>query len=332
MDWQFRVVGVELGSTTATVDEDARFEKLRTEALELTRHLGEVRDRLESLLGQRAYLRFTLLAQRGEGAPQPVLGVVRTTFTYVGEAEAALAKELREQEDRARELSEALQPLLVKMRNPTATGRTVRVDVEVQQEATIGLRYHVDGAGWSPAYNARLVGDDRIELAYFGVVRQHTGEDWTDASVSLSTADTQGSSVLPELEPWYLGRDDGLSLDTGVIVAPLASDAGPTGGGLIASNLTATVEGTGAVVFSLPDRRTVPGDGASQRLPLGTQTFAAALDYTTVPKLVQEVHRRASLRRRHRGFRGGRGRRPRTAGPAEARQRSARRGPPEERR
>jgi len=293
-----RVIGVELVSGTGEVDEDTRYEKIRTDALELTHRLGEVRDRIEALLGQRAYLRFTLLAQRGEGAPQPPLSEVRSTLSYVGEAEAEIAKKLREQEEAAQELGKELKPLLVKMNNPVATGRTARVEIETGGgKVDVGLRYQVNGASWMPSYNARLLADDTVEIEYFGVVHQGTGEDWTDARLSLSTANASGSAVLPTLAPWYLGRESqSFSLDPGSLASPLTHGEGPTDSGLISSKLTARIEGAGAVVFAVAGERTIAGDGSSQRLAFGTQTFSAALDYATVPKLVPEVHRRASIR------------------------------------
>jgi uncharacterized protein (TIGR02231 family) len=294
-----RIVGVELLSPTGEVVEDARYESIREEALELTQKLGAVRDRIEALLGQRAYLRFTLLAQRGEGAPQPALATVRDTLTYVGSAEAELARQLREEEEKAKELGEDLQPLLVKMKNPVATGRTARVEIEASGgKTTVGLRYQVDGARWEPAYNARLLDDDRVELEYFGIVRQNTGESWTDAKIALSTANAAGTARLPTLTPWFLGREDGssFSLDPGSVATEVASGEGPPESELVSSELTATIEGSGAVVFAIDGKRTIQGDDSSQRLALGQQVFTAKLDYATVPKLVPEVHRRASIR------------------------------------
>jgi uncharacterized protein (TIGR02231 family) len=217
----------------------------------------------------------------------------------VGEAEAEIARQLREQEEAGKELGEKLHPLLIKMKNPIATGRVVKVEVEAKGgKATIGLRYQVNGASWSPAYNARLLEDDKVELEYFGVVRQNTGEAWTDAQLFLSTANAAGSATLPALTPWYLGRDDSsaISLDTGAIASRVTHGEGPAGSGLVSSDLTARVEGAGAVVFAIDGKRTIAGDGSSQRLTVGTQIFTAVLDYATVPKLLPEVQRRASIR------------------------------------
>ena len=72
-------------------------------------------------------------------------------------------------------------PLLLKLEDPLATGRTVKVDLDVAKagDVELALRYAVVGAGWTPSYSARLdPGTGRIELEVYGVVTQSTGEDW----------------------------------------------------------------------------------------------------------------------------------------------------------
>ncbi len=43
-----------------------------------------------------------------------------------------------------------------------------------------------------------------IELAYYGNVRQQTGENWDNVKLSLSTARPSVGARMPELEPWWL--------------------------------------------------------------------------------------------------------------------------------
>ena len=51
------------------------------------------------------------------------------------------------------------------------------------------LSYSMPNAGWTPAYTARLRSTDRaIDLSYFGVVQNGTGEDWNNIALTLSTA------------------------------------------------------------------------------------------------------------------------------------------------
>lgn len=304
LDGPARIVAVELLSATAEVEESAHSDALRADALRRTEELGRIRDRIESLLAQRAYLRGTLLSGPVDGQSRADLKEVRSTLDYVGEAERDIARLLREQEERAGELDEELQPLLVKLDNPLATGQKVRVELAMDSpgEVAIALRYQVWGAGWTPSYNARLQGE-QIEFEYQGVVTQSTQEDWTDAAVLLSTANPSSSGAMPEMNPWYLGRDGwyggdvGTNLDAGrgYSESPAGGTAAASTGGLLDSRMEAAVQGSGAVVFAVPGRRTIAGDGSAQRIPVGTQTFATTIELAAVPKLVPEVFRRARV-------------------------------------
>lgn len=305
-----RIVGVELVSGAGEVEETERIASIRDQSLELTDELGEVRDRIESLLAQREYLRSTLLVDRGDGVSQPALDQIRGTLTYLGETEKEIATALRVEETRAKALDEDLSPLLIKLDNPNATGMTVKVELEVDEAGPleVELRYQVFGASWTPSYNARLdAASDQVELEYFGVVTQHTGEDWDDVELELSTANPSVSGALPELRPWFLGRDaygastrvvDNIAGGRGHFETGTSSPGAPPApaDALIASTMAADVGGSGAVVFAIQGRRSIAGDGSAQRLPVGTQTFAAKMELSTVPKAAPQVFRRANIR------------------------------------
>lgn len=295
-----RIVAVENVSGAGEVRDDARIEQVRTDAETLVDKLGDVRDRIESLLAERQYLR-TALVPDGATTIQTV-AQVRSGLTFVSESERQIAHDLREQEDEAKELAEKLEPLLTKLDDPLATGQPVRVDVEVDKAGPVrvGLRYAVLGAGWSPSYSARLdPATGEVELEIYGVVAQSTSEDWTDADIALSTADPTGRGNVPDLVPWTLGRSGGVgvygALDLGTGATTGAPPAAATGG-VVDSQLEARVEGRGAVVFGIEGKRTIRGDGSPQRLPVGVQKLAGAVTLATIPKVAPEVQRRATVR------------------------------------
>lgn len=302
-----RIVGVELVSGRGKVVDTERVTALRKQAQEVADQLGEVRDRVESLLAQRDVLRG--MVKPGGDRPLASLEQMRTTLAYVGDAERDLAARLRKELEAAGKLDEALQPLLIQLADPLATGQTVRVDLEAGaagsggsrgDKSEIALSYQVAGASWRPSYNARL--DDatgQVTLEYAGIVVQDTGEAWTNASLLLSTADPAVSGDLPRLEPWYLGSGGyNLEAGSGYSSAPdneyRPMDKPPTSA--VSSEMTATVQGSGTAVFAIPGRRTIAGDGSEQRVPIGTQTFRSTIELATVPKLVPEVYRRARVR------------------------------------
>jgi hypothetical protein len=90
------------------------------------------------------------------------------------------------------------------------TDRIVEVVAIVElarPDAELELEYFIPGARWTPAYDlhyASARGQIRIETA--AVVRQTTGEDWTDAALSFSTAMPGRGIDAPELLAWTLGE------------------------------------------------------------------------------------------------------------------------------
>ena len=303
-----RIVGVELVSAAAEVDDTKRIEGIRDEAKKITAELGDVRDRIEALLAQRSYLRSTLLKGQVQGQSRPALTEVRSSLEFVGKAEQQIAADLRVQEEKAKELGEDLMPLLVKLKNPIATGQKVRVEVDASKAASldVSLRYQVTGASWIPSYNARLAtASKQMDLDVQGVVTQHTREDWTDVDLFLSTANPSRSGTAPSLQPWYLGRENyggNYNLSSNLAQGGGHYGTGEGGGGraggdgVIASDMQAAVEGGGAVVFAVKGKRTVKGDGSSQRIPVGSQTLATEIELASVPKLMPELYRRARIR------------------------------------
>ena len=65
--------------------------------------------------------------------------------------------------------------------------------------------YLVQSANWYPLYDARVISESKqVELSYFGMIHQSTGEDWKDILLTLSTAEPMSVKSLPELERWFI--------------------------------------------------------------------------------------------------------------------------------
>lgn len=294
-----RIVGVEVVSASREVHEDdAALETVRKEAEAKVDALGLVRDRIESLLAERVFLRSALVAPEATTAQS--VAQVESGLRFVATTEARISKELRQQQEQAEDLAEDLHPLLVKMQDPLASGQPVQVDLEVETpgKVRLALEYAVPGAGWSPAYNARL--DPKtgvVDLDVYGVVQQRTAEDWTDAEILLSTANPAAPATAEQLVPWALGRSGSAgayNLESGTGATTGAPPA-PSGGGVVGGELTADVQRGGVVVLAIPGKRTIRGDGSPQRLPVGTQRLSATSSLLTVPKLEPAVSRRTRV-------------------------------------
>ncbi len=91
-----------------------------------------------------------------------------------------------------------------------AGGKTLREAVIVVDNADgkageVSLNYLVSAASWRPHYKLRAQQqaqgqpDDQVTLEYLAAIYQRSGEDWTDADITLSTAQPQLNAAPPEL-------------------------------------------------------------------------------------------------------------------------------------
>jgi uncharacterized protein DUF4139/uncharacterized protein DUF4140 len=87
--------------------------------------------------------------------------------------------------------------------------KEIIVKIENDKAGNVNLQptYLVQNASWYPVYDARLLSQSKtIEMNYFGMIQQSTGEDWENISLTLSTAEPMTAKFLPELSPWYINN------------------------------------------------------------------------------------------------------------------------------
>jgi len=115
------------------------------------------------------------------------------------------ALELQEQKDETQK-----QIALLKRKRSELTAGYTRMQREAlvyltkdsDEPATISLRYLVSQVSWYPQYNLRSDEKrDSVSMEYNGLVRQMSGEDWTNVKLTLSTAQPTFTSEPPVIEP-----------------------------------------------------------------------------------------------------------------------------------
>lgn len=80
----------------------------------------------------------------------------------------------------------------------------ITVSGETAGVGNITLTYMLGNAGWTPSYDLRAKGTGAMQLAYKAQVFQHTGSDWNDVKLTLSTANPSQNNVRPILNTWWL--------------------------------------------------------------------------------------------------------------------------------
>jgi len=193
---------------------------------------------------------------------------------------------------------------------------TVRLSAEAAGKLDVSLSYALAGASWTPAYDARLHSEKRqVQLDAFGLVRNATGEDWKGVALTLSTARPGLGGSAPEIAPWYVDVSrpvvysktgaSSMAFDRaigGVVAAPKAvfSNSVMMAGEVPSPETEPQVQGLLAVAgvesaatsasFKIATPVTLASDNTPQRLPLGSATLAADLQYQATPKLQETAY------------------------------------------
>lgn len=283
----------------------AELERQRREAQEEVASLADADDVQAQLdvflaqLGRRAGGSFAKSVAAGETSAD--LGEFTESLASRLTAVRTKRRELTRQQEEAEERLAAAERRLaavMEQRSPDRRSVAVALAVESEAEVEIELSYVVAGASWSSTYDVRLA-DDRLTLSWFGLITQHTGEDWPECELKLSTARPTVSAKVPELDPWYLDRRRPPVPMAPAAVA-LSAERGAAGGGHRAKRSFADVEaiveqGITAATYTPPRPVAVPADGAAHRATIASLDLETELDYITAPVRSADVHLRATV-------------------------------------
>ncbi len=184
---------------------------------------------------------------------------------------------------------------------------TVRLDAATIGKLDLSLSYTVPGASWTPSYDARVNSHEKsIALAYYGLVRQNTGEEWKDVALTLSTARPSMGGAAPEVRPWaldvFVPRPEPMPIVFGTSAREMRmkTAAAPASFGAVtlgavadsppppkdATFATATIDQAAtSASFKISALSNVPSDNSPQKIPVTTSALAANPEYLTTPKL-----------------------------------------------
>ena len=223
------VTSVKVEATGAEVKrvdiERIEPEKLRTE--EAKQVLAEIEkvdvesDRLSqernALSGARdGLLRLSPTVPQGDPLKTPVKlnsGGWAQGAGFSADQLGKVQAKLRDGERAQKKLQEKRAMLLDQARklgNPqTTSGWKVVAQVSGNGPATLTLTYLVHGAMWTPTWDLQLQPDtNTVNLSLAGLVAQSSGEDWTNATLLLSTAIPSHAAKVPRLATWKIGVAD----------------------------------------------------------------------------------------------------------------------------
>ncbi|RXK54492.1 mucoidy inhibitor MuiA family protein [Oleiharenicola lentus] len=314
---QASILDVSAKQTYVDYTPDARVKELEDQLKAFAKQMRGYDDRANLLNTQQAMLdrmEAALFALPTKDVPRPELNQFTTSLNFLIEQKSKLVTEratLDEQREELQNRANTVQAQLQELRGAGGKAfKTVTVRVAAAQAGSleVALSYTVPGASWVPSYDARVASSERtVQLDYFGIVRQGTGEDWKDVALTLSTARPSLGGAAPVLSVWQLDLYNPIALReqaersrrndmmmAKAAAAPSVNMQTLTTNGVgneadfelkDARYSSATIEaGATSASFKIAVSSSIPSDNSPQKVPVTSAALKAVPEYLTVPK------------------------------------------------
>jgi uncharacterized protein (TIGR02231 family) len=182
----------------------------------------------------------------------------------------------------------------------------VTIYAEAATACDLEYSYFLSGVQWTPKYEVRADSlAQRVELNFFAIIRQTSGEDLSGSNVEISTARPAVSGELPELAPWRLdiyqppvyqsyGR-----AEKGNRVAAMEMPEAPQAVTLAADTAMAPPEVRNeatSMSYVLTQKIALPSDNQPHKILVSSSGGEAQFEYLAIPKLAKAASLTAELK------------------------------------
>jgi uncharacterized protein (TIGR02231 family) len=206
---------------------------------------------------------------------------------------------LQQQEKRLTEIRTRLERQLAEMKaglNMNAPEILVTVKtLGPVSNARIELSYLVTQASWIPFYDLRVKDTKSpLQLVSKAYITQHTGEDWINVILKLSTSNPNEGGTKPELPVDYLSFSEPVSNSQDVVrmksMRTRRADYATEEKAMAPSTGIATVvQGEVSIEFNVASAYTIPTDNHRHQVDLSVSNLNAGYAYGAVPKLDKDA-------------------------------------------
>jgi len=195
------------------------------------------------------------------------------------------------------------------------------ISAHKESEVELMLSYVVMGASWHAQYDVRVESNkEDLDLTYYGVITNNSLDDWTDAALSLSTAQPSVGGAPPELTTKFIGfrtyqyshawaAPSSSSMTRNLRAEHQISDI-PAWDGVVGGMreevdarpaplavMTAGVQESSICTnFTIPRRSTILSDGKPHKVTVRIVPLKAKFVYVVKPKLSTYAYLKASIR------------------------------------
>lgn len=225
---------------------------------------------------------------------------------FLEEKRSSYQEKIRRSDEKLEKLKKEISKVTVEFNAETQVAKTSGTEVEVSyvksgDRGRVELEYMVTNVSWSSVYDLRGSAEgSEFQLVSHAIIRQNSGENWKNATVTLSTARPSTAISPGLLMPWRVAAD---SLFGG---RPAKNTMGKLSGGSAARDeegeesapATDTLDAseTTTVSITLPGRENIQSDNSDHKVTLSTAPLKGVLTHVAVPSLSSYVFLKARLK------------------------------------
>jgi uncharacterized protein (TIGR02231 family) len=321
------IAGLEVKRSFLAQSGEKRAQELDEQIRDLERRSGSLDAKKAGLASQKAFVESIRVAWGDRISKELAIG--RPTAAELLEATGFVGAQVTRTEEQGRDIEAEKKALADKIdalrrQRDEATGsrrkevKNIEVLLEVTRggQLTLELSAVIPQAGWTPAYDVRLAPDaTTAELTFRALVRQHTGEDWNDIDLTLSTARPASGGAPPDMNPWRVSLlRPQLAMKSSLYRAAPASAAPVMDrkmGGMLSENAmpeeamadeapaafeTARASNEqSSVAFHIPRTLDIPSDNSQHASVVAIETLPVSLEYQAIPKLSPHVFLKSEI-------------------------------------
>lgn len=319
------ITGLEIKRLFLEQSGEKRVQELQEEIRILEKRSAGLDAKKAGVTAQKAFLESIRVAwgdriSKELAVGKPTAAELQDASIFVGAGITRAEEQSREIDFDKKTVKDKIDALRRQQHEATGSGRkeakTVEVAVEVTRAGnlTLELAAMIPQAGWEPAYDVRLASDGtHADLTFQAMIRQQTGEEWSNVDLTLSTARPSIGGAPPELIPWNISlyRPRPMMAEMAFAAAPAPSARAKKATRLLSNDSDmdeAKAEETPAefavarisdeqtsVSFHIPRALDIPSDGSRHGTTVAVEQLPVSIEYLAVPKLSPAVFLKSEL-------------------------------------
>ncbi len=225
---------------------------------------------------------------------------------FLEEKRSLYQQKIRRSDEKLENLRKDLNRVTLEFNAETQVAKTSGTEVEVSyvkhgERGRVELEYMVTNVSWSSVYDLRGSAEgSEFQLVSHAIIRQNSGENWKNATVTLSTARPSTAISPGILQPWRVAADSLFGPRPGKAVSGKlsAGSAARDEEGEESAPATDTLDAseTTTVSITLPGRENIQSDNSDHKVTLSTAPLKGVLTHVAVPSLSSYVFLKARLK------------------------------------